>query len=579
MNNPKRGDPRGFFFGFYISHFAFCICAAGAFAASKAATLPAIRVDQIGYGTGAAKIAVVVADAKAFSVHRVTDGGKVFEGELADPAFDPLSGDTVRLADFSGLAEAGTFEIRAGDARSLPFRIDANPHADLLRLTMRSYYGQRCGTAVDLGGGYAHPACHVKGRFHRSSGREGVGGPRGGWHDAGDYGRYVVNSGITVGTLLWAFELYPAALADLELTIPESGNQVPDLLDEVRWNLEWMLAMQDEDGGAWAKETSARFPGFVAPEDDPSTVYVMGSGKPPWKSSCATGELAAAAAIAARVYEPYDEDLAARAADAASRAWEWLEAHPNETFRNPSGVETGEYGDANCLDERLWAAAEMWRSTRDRRAHAFFLARSEAAIRAIGSDDPQNWRNVGALAAWAYALAPEGDEGLRKAIAARTIAAADGIADRARRNPWRIPLVEANYVWGSNGVAANYGMQLLVAHAIRPDPAYRDAAAEIVHYLLGRNAVAISFVTGAGAHSVLHPHHRPSAADAIEAPWPGLLAGGPDRQRRDPLLRGLPRETPPAKSYRDAQGSFASNEVAINWNAPLVFVLAGLQGE
>ncbi|HEY0789083.1 MAG TPA: glycoside hydrolase family 9 protein, partial [Thermoanaerobaculia bacterium] len=233
----------------------------------------------------------------------------------------------------------------------------------------------------------------------------------------------------------------------------------------------------------------------------------------------------------------------------------------------------------NCLDERLWAAAEMWRSMRDRRAHAFFLARGDAAVRAIGTEDPQNWRDVGALAAWAYALSEEGEASLRSAIVARTTAAADVIAKRARGNAWRIPMVEANYVWGSNGVAANYAMQLLVADAIRPEPAYREAAAEIVHYLLGRNAVATSFVTGAGPHSVRHPHHRPSGADDIDAPWSGLLAGGPDRQRRDPLLARLPPETPPAKLYLDAQGSFASNEVAINWNAPLVFVLAGLQAE
>src|SRR5512144_1533868 len=136
---------------------------------------------------------------------------------------------------------------------------------------MRSYYGQRCGTAVDLGAefpGYRYPACHLAGAMHASSGKEGDHVSKGGWHDAGDYGRYVVNSGITTGTLLWAYELYPSTAGKLKLDIPESGNKTPDLLDEARWNLEWMMTMQDTDGGVWHKQTSERFAGFVMPEKD-----------------------------------------------------------------------------------------------------------------------------------------------------------------------------------------------------------------------------------------------------------------------------------------------------------------------
>ncbi|HEU5163209.1 MAG TPA: glycoside hydrolase family 9 protein [Thermoanaerobaculia bacterium] len=538
-----------------------------------------IRADQVGYPAGAAKVAVVVApEAERFAVHRIADGEKVFEGELTAATRDQLSGDTVRSADFSSVREPGSYEVRVpGIGTSWPVRIAETPYRDLLWLTMRSYYGQRCGTAVDLGGGYAHPACHLQGAFHRSSGQVGPAPSHHGWHDAGDYGRYVVNSGIATGTLLWAYELFPRPLAALDLAIPESKDPTPDVLDEVRWNLEWMLSMQDRDGGVWPKQTSAQFPSFVAPHEDGSTSFVIGSGEPPFKSSCATADLAAVAAIAARVYRPWDEKFAIRAHSAALRAWGWLEKHPNATFSNPGGIGTGAYGDSNCLDERLWAAAEIWRTTGDAGAHAFFLARADAAIRAINSDDPPGWKNVGALAAWAYVLGGKGDEGLSKAIANRSVAAADAIAVRAAGNGWHSPLVEENFVWGSNGVAANYAMQLLVADAIRPKDEYRSAALDIVHYLLGRNPAGISYVTGAGPQSVRHPHHRPSGADAIDEPWPGLLAGGPDARRRDPLLRKLPRDTPPAKLYLDDEGSFASNEVAINWNAPLVFALAGLE--
>ena len=144
-------------------------------------------------------------------------------------------------------------------------------------------------------------------------------------------------------------------------------------------------------------------------------------------------------------------------------------------------------------------------------------------------------------------------------------------------------MLPANFVWGSNSVAANYAMQLLIADRMHPDPQYAVAALDILHYLLGRNTFGISWITGVGANSTLHPHHRPSAADGIAAPWPGLLAGGPNRHRQDPVLRQLPADVPPARAWVDETGSFAGNEVAINWNAPLVFVLAGvsqkLQGE
>src|SRR5271167_735315 len=157
-------------------------------------------------------------------------------------------------------------EIEGG--KSAPFEIGTEVYRHALWLTMRGYYGQRCGCSVDLGGGYSHPACHQAAEFHKTSGKTGPYKNHGGWHDAGDYGRYVVNSGISTGTLLWAWEIYGPRLKHIQLHIPETGNGTPDILNEARWNLEWMLKMQDEDGGVWHKQTSEHFPGFVAPQDD-----------------------------------------------------------------------------------------------------------------------------------------------------------------------------------------------------------------------------------------------------------------------------------------------------------------------
>ncbi|MGH9457374.1 MAG: glycoside hydrolase family 9 protein, partial [Thermoanaerobaculia bacterium] len=525
-----------------------------------------IRVDQVGYPADAPKIAIVTADlGDTFVVLR--GDTTILEGKQSEPRIDEDSGDRVRHADFSSVTEPGRYELRAGDHRAA-ITIAEEPYRDILRLTMRAFYGQRCGTAVDLGGGYAHPACHLKSAYHPSSGRSGPRAAPGGWHDAGDYGRYVVSSAIAVGTLLWAWELFPGALRDLDLAIPESGDATPDVLDEVRWNLEWMLSMQDEDGGVWHKETSLEFPPFVEPHEDEAPLFVIG------RSSCATADLAAVAAIAARAYRPFDETLAQRSVVAARRAWAWLDEHPNVTFRNPEGVLTGEYGDADCGDERLWAAAELSRTTGDREFQRYFLARAARAVDEVGEASPPSWNDVGPLAAWAYALSAPGDEA-DESIRRKSREAAARISARIRAHPYAVPHTGDDWVWGSNAVAANYALQLLVADALDPDARYRAAALEVLHYLLGRNPFGTSFVTGAGERPVRHPHHRPSGADDVDAPWPGLLVAGPNRDRQDTVLRALPRGTP-MRTYADDQESYASNEVAINWNAPLVFVLAGL---
>ncbi|HEX7421085.1 MAG TPA: glycoside hydrolase family 9 protein, partial [Thermoanaerobaculia bacterium] len=306
--------------------------------------------------------------------------------------------------------------------------------------------------------------------------------------------------------------------------------------------------------------TSKAFPPFIGPQDDHSPQLLIG------KSSCAAGDFAAVMAIAARVYKDQ------KYLDAAKRAFAWLENHPNLTFRNPPDIKTGEYGDRDCSDERLWAAAELWRTSGDEPAHAYFLAHWRRAF-----VTPADWSHVGALAAWTYVLSGRANGPVRSQIVAATLARADEIVIRARQDPYRIPLRTRDYVWGSNAVAANYGVELLVANAIKPDRAYVEATMEIVHYLLGRNSFAMSWVTGTGTKAVMHPHHRPSATDNIDAPWPGLLAGGPNRHRQDPVLRRMPPGVPPARMYADDQESYASNEVAINWNAPLVFILEGVE--
>lgn len=550
---------------------------------ASAAPTTAIKVDQVGYLPQARKLAFVVTTRPAaeFLVRKADDGDSVFHGRLTPPVYDPDSGDLIQIADFSELQAEGRYYIEVpGVGTSWTFSIGRDVYHRAFYLTMRSFYGQRCGMAVDLGRefpGFKHAACHLSGEYHPSSGKSGPRVSAKGWHDAGDYGRYIVNSGISTAELLWTWELFSNRIKDISLDIPESGNSTPDILDEVRWNLDWMLTMQDEDGGVWPKQTSAHFADFVMPENDARVSYVIGTGNEPYKSSTATADFAAVMAIAARVFKPFDSAYAQKCLTAAETAWSWLQKHPNVTFRNPDGVLTGEYGDRNPADEILWAAAELWRTTKNANYERYFLDHYRAQLAAITAGPP-SWQGVGSLALWTYMLDHSANRRARDIIRQSTLNTTDALVARTFKNAYGHSLTSKDYVWGSNGVAANYGVQLLIANAVKPDVRYVQAARENLHYLFGRNTFSMSWVTQLGANPFRHPHHRPSRADDNSEPWPGLLSGGPNRSRQDPAMTKL-ANLPPARMYLDDWESYATNEIAINWNAPLVFVLAAFLPE
>jgi endoglucanase len=539
-------------------------------------TTPAIYLNQVGYLPAARKIASVAnLPADAPQTFRVLNqsGTEVLTGTLTPPLLDAASGDHIAQADFSSITTEGSYSLVVGELHSDPMQIAPDVYRYALYLSTRMFYGQRCGCAVDLGDGYKHPICHTDGEYHATSGRDGKAKHLGGWHDAGDYGRYVVNSGISTATLLYAFELYPDILRNFSLDIPPHHKHLPDILAEVRWNLDWMMSLQDSgDGGVWHKQTSEHFCAFIMPEKDTLTSYIIGSGHEPYKTTAATADLAATAAIASRVFAPFDLHYANHCGQVAEKAFTWAIANPAQAYENPTSISTGGYGDSHLTDELLWAAAELFRTTGDLAYEARFLAIFQQDDVRLRMPEP-GWGNLFSLGCFAYARNRDAQPLMVDLIRKAFTQAADRLVATSQANGYANTLNLREYGWGSNSNCADQSLLLYLADRLAPNPTYRSTALENLHYLLGRNCHGVSWVTHLGVRPFLHPHHRPSAADGIAAPWPGMLSGGPNQHPGDEAARTLP-QMPPMRMWLDDERAYSMNEIAINWNAPLVFLLA-----
>jgi endoglucanase len=539
-----------------------------------------IKVDLLGYQQYEEKYAIVSEPSKNFAVKKEGSSRVIYANTLQGPVRDILSGEECYIADFSALTEAGEYYIEVNDKiKSLKFKIASNPFKAPFVTVMRGFYLQRCGTHVKDPGGFSHGPCHLEQAIlHESTGEKREMDASGGWHDAGDYGRYVVNSGISTATLLYMFERYKAKVENVNLSIPESGSEMPDVLSEAKWNIDWMLKMQAEDGGVYHKVTPRRFPGWIRAEDDSAAEFVF------VKTSTAAANLAAVCAVAARVYKYYDAAFSERCLKAAEKSWQYLQKNPEIVpaggFLNPPDSNTGQYKDSYDKDERFWAATELFITTGNTKYEKYVEENFRLFEPSV--DKPAYWWETQVLAMFSYVYNdfsknPE----IVKKIKSDLKNSADIFAYRVKTNGYKMVLEEGDFIWGSNSVALNMAVNLVAASELLRDEAdnakrkeYKQAAREVLHYVFGRNPMGMSYVTGIGERRPMRIHHRPSEADKIEEPYPGLLAGGPNKGKQDPELRKLDADTPPAKSFVDELESYASNEIAINWNAPLAYLMA-----
>ena len=550
-----------------------------------------IKINQVGYYPTSSKIAVVTGKVAAYSFCVVSADGKdtLYEGSLGNERKSAYSSTVTRIADFSLFKKTGDFILRIqGLKQSFPFTIKNDVYSELAKASLKGFYYQRSSIALEekyagkWNRGPGHPDAVVY--IHPSAVTDDrpagtvVSSP-GGWYDAGDYNKYIVNCGITMSTLLSAYEDFPNYFDSLKTNIPESEDKIPDILNEVVYNLRWMFTMQDpNDGGVYHKCTNADFDGMVMPGVTKGPRYVV------QKSTAATLDFAAVMAQAARIFKKMKSQLP-RLADsclkASANAWYWALKHPSVEYDQARlnkeykpAINTGAYGDKKLEDEWTWAATEMFVTSKNK----MYFEVIEQNIN--DSVTLPSWNNVRMLAYYTMLRfrnsMPKYATEMVQLMKQRLLKIANEYLGQVPANAFATVMGQSkkDFVWGSNSVAANQGILLINAYFLSGEKKYVSGALTNLHYLLGRNATGYCFVTGFGTKSPMHPHHRPSIADGIDEPVPGLLVGGPNPGRQDKCHYLF---SEPETSYLDSDCAYASNEIAINWNAAMVYLVNAME--
>jgi endoglucanase len=546
----------------------------------NADTSDLILINQLGFMPKAHKIALLRLKAEKFEIVNMQTLKTVYNGKTTKLKYWQFSEDSVAVADFSALKNAGKYKLKAiynsKEYDSNEFTIADSIYHSIAKAAIKAYYLNRSGIAItpEYGGKWARAAGHPDTAviIHASAASakrpEGtVISCPGGWYDAGDYNKYPVNSSITTYTLLLFCQLYPEYINKLNTQIPESKNNIPDVMDELLYNLRWMLTMQDpNDGGVYHKLTNKGFDGWIMPSESQNPRYVV------LKSTAATLDFASTMAMASRVFEKYNQPelkaLSVTCKNAANKAYNWVNNNPVIYYKNPEDIRTGQYDDIKLEDENFWAHAEL------------ALTNNNPSLVSVQEMLKQNiivpsWDTLGMLGVVSLALTDNKNfKNIQVQAQKVLIDYCDKLVHKADTSAYHISL--DFFKWGSNSDVANMAMLKMIAYKITANKKYLNSAQNEISYLLGMNATGYSFVTGFGNKQAMNIHHRPSASDGVVEPYPGFLVGGPNIVTFNDCKEKNGRSYIPAKSYIDVLCSYSTNEVAINWNAPLFFILGAM---
>ena len=516
-----------------------------------------IFINQIGYLPKDKKIAFLTESAGnqncSFELCELNSKKVVFSGNIRaknddnSKFLDSTVGEEIFTADFSEFSQEGQFFIKIGEQESFPFEIKPQVYNNLFYSALNYFNLSRCGQNF----------CHTAdAEIYGTSETKNV---QGGWHDAGDYGRYIVPTAKTDMDLLMAYDSSKETFSDF------------DILKEVRFALEWMLKMQREDGAVYHKVSCYHFCAFIKPEHEKDKLVISPV------STAATADFAGSLAFASKYYQKEDKEFAQKLLNAALKAQEYLNHHDDELFINPPEITTGSYGDKNVSDERYFALCALWEATEN----------PEYLEKALKIREKENQTESGSKHFWYDGfgwslMAGFGteilinnsqkiiDEGIVQKLKDAVIKNAENCLETARKSAFLY--ASKFYGWGSNGAVCDQAHILMLAYKITGKSEYKTIAKAQIDYVLGCNPLNFCYVTGWGAKSPEHPHHRPSGA--TKKVMPGMLVGGPCAGLNDEYARTHLANLPALKSYADAEPSYSTNEVAIYWNSSLVYVLS-----
>lgn len=567
-----------------------------------------IRLNQVGFAPDQEKTATILVSSAETAPCWVVikeDCETIWSGYASETVLNPVSGKPCQIVDFSTVTRPGSYVLQVCESidstrviSNQPFTICERPYRELTRKALRAFYYQRASMDIvePYAEGYARQAGHPDDQVivHASAATkerpEGtvISSP-GGWYDAGDYNKYIVNSGYTMGVWLMAYEMNKAYFDTLHLNIPESqmvngkcpNGKCPDMLAEAMYNIRWMLTMQDLDGGVYHKLTEPDFEGFIRPDECKKPRYVV------MKTTAAALDFAATMALAARVYAPYDSAFCVQAREAALRAYQWAKAHPAVYYDQPKmneefqpAITTGAYDDFDVTDEFYWAATELHLLTSSKE----FAKETIICLQNLTANNQYTsavWGNVAELAMLEVMMHSGCYQGYPEQFKKALLNHLSPYLDEAEtvsvhRSPYGNR--EDEFFWGCNSEGCCWrGVECLYAYRLTGDEKYRKNAERCLNYILGQNSTGYCYVTGFGTHPTSHPHHRLSYSHP-KGTHPGFLAGGPNRMRQDAETDGVkyPKGVTADESYLDEQPSYASNEVTINWNVTLFALTAGL---
>ena len=599
----------------------------------------AIRVNQVGYFTNLEKKATVVSSSTTPIAWRLLNSSNAVVKSGATTVFgkDSASGDKVHTIDFSDYKTEGTgykLEVDSADVspkNSMEFKIGTDLYTKMKSDAIKYFYHNRSGIDIEMPyagandltrkAGHPNDECTIVPNTdpkifpniepndkYDESGTVNV---TGGWYDAGDHGKYVVNGGISTWTMMNQYErvLYnqkdaisKAPFADNTMNIPESGNSVPDILDEAGYNLKTLLKFQiksgDMAGMVHHKAHDERWTALgIAPADDKMKRFIQ----PP--STAATLNLAAIAAQGSRLYKNYDSTFANDCLKAAETAWDAAVAHPKVYAPMTGSTGGGAYGDDKVTDEFYWAACELYATT-GKSKYLDYIKSSEYYLKMPttlnGGEDHGlsgafDWGNVEGLGTITLSLVPTKLDATDVQTARANItAAADKFVANENAEGYGTPMTQGpmvssyngkatelnGYPWGSNSSVANEAIVMSYANDFNKDKTtkYIDGTARAMDYLLGNNANVQSYVTGYGTNKLENPHHRfwSYQADSTFPKAPaGCMSGGPNSGLEDPWVQGSgwkQGSRPAAKCFMDNIESWSTNEVTINWNAPFAWI-------